>query len=135
MALWMGVGCDGGPWRMGGVVHEPMPESSCGNEAPSDTPMVNVPGTYEASLCGVDQAAWAKVELQLNTPLRFEFSYGNENTAMQIIDEQGEVVDELGPEEEGVELTLPPGTHYLAFRAAEGGVHYDWFTLEIDYAP
>lgn len=135
MAFWLGAGCDDGPWRMGGVVMEPQPDNVCGTQAPGDAPLVSIPGTFESSLCGTEQAAWAKIDLQLNTPLRFAFSYGNETTAMQIIDEDGEIVDELLPEDEAIELTLPPGVFYLSFTSAEGEYNYDWFTVEIDFAP
>lgn len=130
----MGTGCDGGPWAIGGAVMEPEPPRACSDQAPEDAALVSVPGRFTSSLCGTDQASWGTFELQLNTPLVFFFSEGAGLTVAEILDEEGQVVDELTPDDESIELTLPPGKYFLAVSPSEEGMGYDWFTLDIEFA-
>ena len=135
-AIMVAVGCDGGPFnpRISGDMPPPEPHGSCGYEAPERTPLISVPGSYDSNLCGDDQSVWGKFELQLFTPLQFSFNSGAEYVAtLRIIDSEGEIVDELGPDEGLMELTLAPGTYYVEI--APGDLYYySSFSLSIAYA-
>lgn len=137
--MWLGAGCDGPPYRIGGAMPPPEYDTACGAEAPADTEMIGVPGSHFGALCDSGQPHWAKFELQLNSPLRFSFSSGGEYVVAQIQDAEGLVVDELRPEDDSIELVLPPGMYYVAFVFAEGeegyeGYMYGSFSFQIEFA-
>jgi len=113
----------------------PEPHGACGYEAPADAPVISIPGSFESSFCGDDQSVWGKFELQLNTPMRFSFGSGGEYVgALRIIDSEGEIVDELAPDEDLMELTLPPGIYHVEIEPIDT-YYYVYFQVNIEYAP